>query len=1205
MSQYSPSLQYSTSLTSQTDSSRRGQYGLEVLSEGKGPVTVDIVAVHGLGGHRIRTWTHKSQCYWLGDLLPVDIPDARIMTFGYDANVRGSSLNTFKDSARLLLHHLLLKRDPGTIPSSRPILFICHSLGGIVAKQALVKACSSPEYRVIRGSIIGTIFMGTPHRGSSVASLGKVVADIARLFSFSISMSHLRSLLPNSQELSELSSEFCQNIMSPPVKVVNFFESKRTKVGLMRIPIVPQASAVMDPVGPIQEGISLDGDHRQICQFANGDDTQYQLVLGNIRGILAPETGPLPGRVDTPNNIDNNKTDVESILAWLQYRSTPLLQPVEGTCQWAFDSLPMKELRGGSGHKMLWIHGSPGVGKSFLSSYIASRLRTESDTIVIYSTFNAHTPGSRKEAALVSVILGQLLAEPRFKDDVFSSLVSLSREYVSAAQIPFRKALQILVKACHNCRRCYLVLDGLDEMTESTTEKTNLLRALVDVQYEEDYSHPFKAIVTSRDMTPFREILSCDLSLQIKPKDTADDVMKLARLELHKLALPKSMTDLVSDTIRQRSHGLFIWASLFVSGLQTQLSDNNDIKTYIAETKEGLDSLYAHTILQLHRTSPGLLEIRKLVLTFCSMAAMPLELSEICNASDIELNCHIESLDTIYKACGPLIEITDGRVSLSHLSIRDYILAGRRQDDISLPESSTAAHTTMANICLKYLCLDDHQQPFSCFPWYDNHENGQYPLLRYASLNWGRHMAQAGPLDLTSLEVLRSFIASNAGIRWATSYYPLFQHQRGESLPSAFAELQSLFLQIKSGVLKSGSINTHCSSTRAEICQVLDTFFVQSFETVLAVERSITGTKSRGTIERLLDLSRVLRIFGSPKQARLTAREASSIAIARFGSLDPLSLICTHHALLLELNNMPRTANTESKESMIQDLRDLSFSMRKVLGQYHQDTLRCRHDLGLALFRDQQVSDSYFVLRKVYEDMKKHLGQSKLTQRTANNLANALYTLKRLNEAESLLLSIEDIKQLSQDTVSIELDSYHIYSFESLELLANVYLQQTQTSKAVLMHERAIAGRALLGGYDAELFLWVTNLGAILVWQEEFAKASSLYVFWISNGLKNIQLSSSVTMLRKHLIECLEKWKIASEKGLCEAPVYDAKIAAAIDTALGTDPVVFPFSPSSSFLCWSKRSTNSIPALLFFLSFISIVLYMFWTHWPHGLVTFY
>ncbi|KAH0541380.1 hypothetical protein FGG08_004144 [Glutinoglossum americanum] len=50
-----------------------------------------IVAVHGLGGHAMNTWTHKSsKKMWLRDFLPETMPDARIMTFGYDARVLNS-----------------------------------------------------------------------------------------------------------------------------------------------------------------------------------------------------------------------------------------------------------------------------------------------------------------------------------------------------------------------------------------------------------------------------------------------------------------------------------------------------------------------------------------------------------------------------------------------------------------------------------------------------------------------------------------------------------------------------------------------------------------------------------------------------------------------------------------------------------------------------------------------------------------------------------------------------------------------------------------------------------------------------------------------------------------------------------------------------------------------------------------------------------
>lgn len=807
---------------------------------------------------------------------------------------------------------------------------------------------------------------------------------------------------------------------------------------------------------------------------------------------------------------------------------------------------------------------------------------------MIYSTFNPQTPGSRTEATLVSVILGQLLAEPTFKDVVLSSLVNLCRDRLDSMHISFREVLKILVKVCQHSQRCYLVLDGLDEMVESTTTKTQLLRALIDFQ-QEDHAYILKTIVVSRDVTPFREMLSFDLLLHVRPENTEGDVMTFARHHLSRMGLPDSMIELASVTVRQRSHGLFIWASLFLSGLQIESSEKGNLQSYVMEAEEGLNSLYAHAMLQMHRLSPELLELRKLALTFCATADVPLDLSEIHDAIRFGLNYSIGDLEIVRKACGPFVEVIDGRFSLSHLSVRDFVLTrDTKRKNMFLPDSRMTAHATMATICLGYLCLDDHQQPFSCVPWYDYQDNGEFPLLRYASLNWERHMRQAGQLDLTFVETLMKFVTSNAGTRWATCYYPHFQRQLGESHPSAIAELRSIFLRVKSCVLRSDPADSRLLTLKAEICQVLDIFIVQAFQTVLAVERGLTGIKSRSTIERLLGLSRVLQACGNPQQAELTAKEASSIATARFGVMDPLSLICTHHGFLLELNNMPTDMPNTSRKDILKGLRDLSFSMTEVLGRYHQDTLRCYHDIGLALFRDQQVNDSYQMLKKVYEDMKKHLGPSRLTQRTANNFANTLYTLDRLDEAESVLLTAEDVQQLSVDTVSVELDSYHIYSYEALELLANVYLRQIQPSKAVPLHERAIAGRALLVGHDEELFLWVQNLGLTLTYQKEFEKSCSLYVLWIFNGRKNIQCRKSVSMLRENLVECLENWRVASEQGLCEAPFYDAKIASALNPSLEKDSEASPVGLRS--LSYSALNEGIYNATLFF--FLVLALYI-------------
>lgn len=47
-----------------------------------------IIAVHGLFGHHKTSWTlinseNGSETYWLRDLLPVLVPQARVLSFGY------------------------------------------------------------------------------------------------------------------------------------------------------------------------------------------------------------------------------------------------------------------------------------------------------------------------------------------------------------------------------------------------------------------------------------------------------------------------------------------------------------------------------------------------------------------------------------------------------------------------------------------------------------------------------------------------------------------------------------------------------------------------------------------------------------------------------------------------------------------------------------------------------------------------------------------------------------------------------------------------------------------------------------------------------------------------------------------------------------------------------------------------------------------
>ncbi|KAF8513846.1 hypothetical protein BU17DRAFT_52984 [Hysterangium stoloniferum] len=95
-----------------------------------------IVAIHGLNGHRDTSGTATNKKMWLEDFLPDDIPNARIFTYGYDAAISGQpqlAKATMFDHAQQLINKVVDERKV-TKTSEPPIIFIAHSMGGIVLK---------------------------------------------------------------------------------------------------------------------------------------------------------------------------------------------------------------------------------------------------------------------------------------------------------------------------------------------------------------------------------------------------------------------------------------------------------------------------------------------------------------------------------------------------------------------------------------------------------------------------------------------------------------------------------------------------------------------------------------------------------------------------------------------------------------------------------------------------------------------------------------------------------------------------------------------------------------------------------------------------------------------------------------------------------------------------------------------------------------
>ncbi|KAM5430281.1 hypothetical protein McanCB56680_004946 [Microsporum canis] len=268
----------------EAESEKDSSWGITVLHEPKDAI-FDVVAVHGLSGHAFDTWTHKkTRVMWLKDLLPQTLPNARIMTYGYRAKFNDFTAHQdIRTIAENLLQQLSgLRQDK---ISKRPLVFVCHSLGGIVVKKALSQR-STEKCGEVKDATYGIIFLATPHSGSSIARSGGTISRlILGMFSFSAGRDLVTYLHEGSKVLSDITLDFMHEVSK--YKIISCYETRPIKI--MGIPIlaVTKDSSLLKIPG--EEIFGMDTHHRNICRFYAADDPFYQAIvpffIGFSKGI--------------------------------------------------------------------------------------------------------------------------------------------------------------------------------------------------------------------------------------------------------------------------------------------------------------------------------------------------------------------------------------------------------------------------------------------------------------------------------------------------------------------------------------------------------------------------------------------------------------------------------------------------------------------------------------------------------------------------------------------------------------------------------------------------------------------------------------------------------------------------------------------------------------------------------------------------------
>lgn len=176
----------------------------------------------------------------------------------------------------------------------RPLLFICHSLGGLLTKQILRKSSDAAEPRKqgVAKQTRAILFLATPHAGAALASL---LNAFRTLFGSTVSIEDLRE---HDAHLRDLFNWYRNYASQVPIRTITYYEMCEVK-GLL--PIVSPSSAHpgvgSDPIGLDEDHLSIakprDRD-AQVCGAARELVRDFVLAARpSVLGALAPP--PLEG----------------------------------------------------------------------------------------------------------------------------------------------------------------------------------------------------------------------------------------------------------------------------------------------------------------------------------------------------------------------------------------------------------------------------------------------------------------------------------------------------------------------------------------------------------------------------------------------------------------------------------------------------------------------------------------------------------------------------------------------------------------------------------------------------------------------------------------------------------------------------------------------------------------------------------------------
>ena len=631
------------------------------------------------------------------------------------------------------------------INEQAPLVFVGHSMGGLVIKRAYILAKQRQDFTRLTDRVKAIVFLATPHRG----------ADLARIFGRVLSIGGARPFVEDlhrnslaTQSINEEFPNYCQEL-----KLVSFYETLPTfGIGL----IVEQDQATLGYANERRE--FLNANHRDVCKYDSQDDPNYKTVRNALASILSEFQDVQT--MHKQRTDDAKRRQLDAILGAFDTPEDDLLSAdslrMGGSCEWLIDKRSFQSWLKGDGLPMYWVHAKPAAGKTVLASKVITHLKHLEKPCSFFFFHYGNKGVSNISFFLLSMARQIAMRSEEVLDIVLDIFGEDDRLCKADHRTIWRKVfldaiLKVDMQECH-----YWVIDALDECPNEA-DIAALLSKVVEVS-------PIRILVTSRNqIESYSGSAFSQRAVHTQEILEAESKLDIALyLDVNISRLPSIDTDGQQNILQQildKSAGCFLWVNLVLQEL-AKVKTSRDVSKVMAEVPTDMNELFARILNIMSAASYGK-ELVQAILVWITCSARPLKSAELHDALELDLGEQIDvDIDgSIRACCGQLVYVdTQSQVQMIHLTAREFLLEPGLDSEFAVDEAT--GHHRLLLACLGYLNGDEMKGPRRRRPVTDNTSKQRSPFASYASNYLFEHLSQTRSTEQETLKALARFFGS-------------------------------------------------------------------------------------------------------------------------------------------------------------------------------------------------------------------------------------------------------------------------------------------------------------------------------------------------------------------------------------------------------------------------------------------------------------